>query len=42
MIEFDLPSMLKALCRQKAERQYQLLARILLHLDCGRIFVRYV
>jgi hypothetical protein len=42
MIEFDLPNMLKALCRQKAERQYQWLARILLHLDCGRSFVCYV
>jgi len=42
MIEFDLPDMPKALCRQKAERQYQLLARILLHLDCGRSFVCYV
>ena len=26
----------------KAERQYQWLARILLHLDCGRSFVCYV
>jgi hypothetical protein len=38
--------MLKALCRQKAERQYQLLARIhlLTNLGCGRLhfFVRYV
>jgi hypothetical protein len=42
MIEFDLPNMLKALCRQKAERQYQLLARIHLCLGCDRSFVRYV
>jgi hypothetical protein len=34
--------MLKALCRQKAERQYQLLARILLHLGCGQILLCYV
>jgi hypothetical protein len=38
MIEFDLPNMLKALCCQKAERQYQLLARILLHPVCDRFF----
>jgi hypothetical protein len=42
MIEFDLPNMLKAPCRQKAERQYQSLARIRLYLGCDRFFVCYV